>query len=237
MPCCSNCGTELAPKAAYCSQCGSSVKTDASYPAEARPKAPAQTDVRALISFGLGLLAMMPLSVFAGIPAIVFGHVARSAIRRRQDSRRGAGLALAGLVLGYVSLAALPVVVVIYRAIPRVYRARIAGNQTSALNTLRTINTAAATYQVENKLYPESLETLGQASLTPLDAGLTSSGIQDGYRFTYKPSTSRNSYILRADPVSLVNGELHFYSDATGVVRSEKDRPADARSRAWAPGQ
>src|SRR5262245_15554898 len=147
MLCCSKCGAELAPKAAYCSQCGSSVKTDVSHPPEARAKVPAQTDVRALISVGLGLLAM-PLSVFAGIPAIVFGHVARSAIRRSQGTRRGAGMALAGLILGYISLAALPALVVTYRAIPKVYRVRIAGNQTSAVNTLRTINTAAATYQV-----------------------------------------------------------------------------------------
>lgn len=40
---------------------------------------------------------------FAGIPAIVCGHIARRQIRRTGE--QGAGMALAGLILGYVGLA------------------------------------------------------------------------------------------------------------------------------------
>jgi len=41
--------------------------------------------------------------VLSGVPAIILGHVARSRIR--QTGEQGAGLALAGLILGYIGLA------------------------------------------------------------------------------------------------------------------------------------
>ena len=58
----------------------------------------AATNAMAIASFacGLGQFAFGPL---ATIPAIVFGHMARSQIRRTGE--QGAGLALAGLVLGW----------------------------------------------------------------------------------------------------------------------------------------
>jgi hypothetical protein len=47
----------------------------------------------------LGLVSLFP--VF-GILAIVFGHIARSQIRKSAGRQKGAGMALAGLILGYL---------------------------------------------------------------------------------------------------------------------------------------
>ena len=47
----------------------------------------------------LGILAIFPFSVFAGIPAIITGHLA---VRQQ---RPGRGMADAGRALGWVSLA------------------------------------------------------------------------------------------------------------------------------------
>lgn len=57
---------------------------------------------------GLAIAALV-LSLFAGFIAIPFGHVARSQIRR--TGQQGGGMALAGLIIGYISLAATVVVV------------------------------------------------------------------------------------------------------------------------------
>jgi hypothetical protein len=59
---------------------------------------PARTNGLAIASLacGLGQFAFGPL---ATIPAIVLGHMARSQIRRTGE--QGAGLALAGLILGW----------------------------------------------------------------------------------------------------------------------------------------
>jgi hypothetical protein len=58
----------------------------------------ARTNGYAIASFacGLGQFVFGPLGT---IPAIVFGHMARNQIRRTGE--QGAGLALAGLVLGW----------------------------------------------------------------------------------------------------------------------------------------
>jgi hypothetical protein len=53
----------------------------------------------ASLACGLGQLMFGPL---ATIPAIVFGHMARGQIKRTGE--RGAGLALAGLILGWAAV-------------------------------------------------------------------------------------------------------------------------------------
>ncbi len=53
----------------------------------------------ASLACGIGQFAFGPL---ATIPAIVFGHMARSQIRRTGE--QGAGLALAGLILGWATV-------------------------------------------------------------------------------------------------------------------------------------
>lgn len=59
------------------------------------------TNVLAILALIFGLLG--------GLLAIPFGHIARSQIRRTREG--GAGIALAGLILGYLWLAAILVVV------------------------------------------------------------------------------------------------------------------------------
>ena len=63
-----------------------------------RVTTPARTNGLAIASLACGL-AQFAFGPLATIPAIVFGHMARSQIRRTGE--QGAGLALAGLVLGW----------------------------------------------------------------------------------------------------------------------------------------
>jgi hypothetical protein len=66
------------------------------WPAMAIPPAGTNGLAIASLACGLGQFAFGPL---ATIPAIVFGHMARSQIRRTGEE--GVGLALAGLILGW----------------------------------------------------------------------------------------------------------------------------------------
>ena len=61
----------------------------------------AKTNELAVASLACGLVQFMSAPVLA-IPAIVFGHVARHQIQRTGE--QGAGLALAGLMLGWAAL-------------------------------------------------------------------------------------------------------------------------------------
>ncbi|MBO0834327.1 MAG: DUF4190 domain-containing protein, partial [Actinobacteria bacterium] len=83
----------------------------------------ANTNGLALASLGCGVGQLM-FGPLATIPAVVLGHVARHQIRRTGE--QGAGLALAGLILGWagviLSVVAVVVVVILIadaaRAIP-----------------------------------------------------------------------------------------------------------------------
>jgi len=46
-----------------------------------------------------------------GIPAVIFGHLARGAIRRSNGTVSGDGMALAGLICGYIAIAILAFVI------------------------------------------------------------------------------------------------------------------------------
>ena len=64
-----------------------------------------QTNSLAVVSLVCGILGWTLLPFLGSIVAIVCGHMARSEIRRAPDRLEGDGLAIAGLVLGYLSIA------------------------------------------------------------------------------------------------------------------------------------
>ena len=64
-----------------------------------------QTSAMAIVSLVAGLLGWSLLPVIGSVVAIVTGHLARGEIRRRPDALEGDGLAVAGLVLGYLMVA------------------------------------------------------------------------------------------------------------------------------------
>ncbi len=86
---------------------------------EYRPQQPAPyavappTNTLAIISLVAGIASYVVLPVVGAIAAIITGHMARGQIRRTGES--GNGLALAGLVLGYIHLvlAAIGIVLIV----------------------------------------------------------------------------------------------------------------------------
>src|SRR6476469_9565061 len=90
------------------------------YPPQAqayRAYQPPKTDGGAIASMILGIASFeLCLSLFAGIPAIILGHISRSKIKKSMGRLQGDGLALTGLILGYISLITIPLIAAI--AIP-----------------------------------------------------------------------------------------------------------------------
>ncbi len=54
----------------------------------------------------LGILSLVFCCLPLAIPAIICGHVARSRLKQAPDAASGSGMALAGLIIGYVSVVA-----------------------------------------------------------------------------------------------------------------------------------
>lgn len=66
------------------------------------PAAP--TNTMAIISLATGVASWVLLPLVGAIVAIVTGHIARGEIKRSGGLQDGDGLAIAGLVLGYLNL-------------------------------------------------------------------------------------------------------------------------------------
>jgi hypothetical protein len=212
------------------------VATQAKQPSASAAVAPAaaagksETDLKAVLSLGLGMLSFV-LSIFSGIPAVILGHMSRASIRKSGGRLTGEGMALGGLIMGYISIVLIPVLLtVVGVAIPHYFRPKIVANEASVLKTLSTINAAAASYKYQNDEYPPTLQELSTSGLIALDDELARLGRKSGYQFRYDRSPSEKGYVIHADPLFLNTGERHFYSDASGVIRYEKDHAANPGS-------
>jgi type IV pilus assembly protein PilA len=124
-------------------------------------------------------------------------------------------------------------------AIPNLLRARMAANESSAVGSMRTINTANGNYVTAyNHSFAGSLAALGGATLaTPIctqanliDPVLSATpSVKSGYTFTYTAGTadpsdalcgSVESYSVANQPNQYqTSGVRSFYTDQTGVIR------------------
>lgn len=66
---------------------------------------PRQTSALAITSLVTGILGWTFLPLLGSLAAIITGHMARAEIRRSNGQLDGDGMAIAGLVLGWVVLA------------------------------------------------------------------------------------------------------------------------------------
>ncbi len=130
-------------------------------------------------------------------------------------------------------------------AIPNLMRSRMAANETSAIGSIRTINAVEIQYMSSNpRCGFANLETLGDLHNNQPGGGLLdsqlASGIKSGYSFTVNisggtgepPECSKpySNYTVSADPTSPQQGQRHYYSDPSGVIRYNDSGPADANS-------
>jgi len=65
---------------------------------------PVETSALAIVSLVFGILAWVALPLIGAVIAIVTGHMARSEIQAAYGDLQGDGMAVAGLVLGYLNL-------------------------------------------------------------------------------------------------------------------------------------
>ena len=64
-----------------------------------------QTSTLAIVSLVSGILSWVAMPFIGALVAIITGHMARSEIRRAVGTLQGDGLAIGGLILGYLQLA------------------------------------------------------------------------------------------------------------------------------------
>jgi hypothetical protein len=149
-------------------------------------------------------------------------------------SSGGAGAIIIALVSVVVGVFFVGIIAAI--AIPGLLRARIAGNEASAIGTLRAISTAETAYAAANGGYYDSQECLVNPSncLPDFRGGAFLADVyrtKSGFRFdlagTPAPSardaktsrTSLSDFVVIATPLSPSTGTRVFCVDHVGVVR------------------
>src|SRR5713226_3663371 len=139
---CPKCGNTLADGSRFCRVCGSAVSAPGAPPMPTGAVVP-QTDGKAIASLILGFFFFL---LPAAIVAVILGHMSLSEIRKSAGRLKGEGLAIGGLVLGYMGLAVIPVLIIAAIAIPNLLRARFTANEATAVKTVRLLVVAEISY-------------------------------------------------------------------------------------------
>lgn len=223
---CSRCGSTVPDNSRTCHFCGSSIDPTAVAPSSVPPPPPgfvAPTSGKAIASLILGFFFFILPSA---ILAVIFGHLSLSDIRKSGGRLKGNGIATAGLVLGYLGVAALPIILIVAAiAIPNLLRARMSANETSAISSVRYLNQAEASYAAMN---PQMGFACDFQSL--IDAGLLDASIvrtpKHGYVLGLQGCGPRveggpnAKYQVVARPVVMnQTGRRAFCSDESSVIK------------------
>ena len=122
-------------------------------------------------------------------------------------------------------------------AVPGLLRARISGNEASAIGSLRAVSSAQSTFAAScaNGMYAQSLQTLGSgpsggsAFISP-DLGASATVTKSGYTVSMTGTSATGTtacngatglaagYHAWADPVSTSTGTRYFFTNTTGTI-------------------
>lgn len=237
---CLGCGMGLEEGQRICGHCGrdSAATTPVAHvdPQVAFGLRP-ETSAKAIFSLICGLICFFPP---ASIVAIVFGHLSLSDIRKGGGRWTGKGLAITGLVLGYLSFALWAVFFgFAISTIPKTMRAMksINGNVStvstvSTVSAIRTLNTAEIAYAQAHRSegYTCSLSDLSKAWGLP--PGLAQ-GRRSGYTFEVQncspgtPNGPVTKYQIVAYPSATSKGLPAYCSREDAVVKIARSGSAE----------
>jgi type II secretory pathway pseudopilin PulG len=187
-----------------------------------------------------------------GLLAVISGRRVKG-VNPRSERRSAAGvMAFFGRTLGYLGLVLGIFFLALAIFLPWfVSSSRTSANQFVAKASLREIDAAAAIYAATyGQGFPSTLAALGPAKYTTLSgspevsdnaAGLVDEYVADGlkssFKFTYiagPPGSSGRiqSYAVHADPIDAERaGNIHYFTDQSGVIRQEEGKQADVNSK------
>jgi len=242
---CPYCAEPIADDSRFCPKCGTQMGSPLpGSPAYRQPLPPGFKPPTSGKAIGSLIFGLFMFFLPASIVAIILGHLSLSEIRKSAGRLKGQGLATAGLILGYLGIAAIPLILIIAAiAIPNLLRAKMAANEATAVETLRTYNEQLFRYASECPLqgYPPSPTFLPSPAPAHYDCPkeflkwATMGGAfpsRHGYNIFYYPAGMIGNgplrkYVINADPVVPgTTGVRHFYTDETGVVRVDAQSAA-----------
>ena len=119
----------------------------------------------------LGILSLVVCSIFAGVPAIITGHIARGRAMKQPDLFGGAGTALAGLIMGYISLGLAVVMIPLLAAmlLPALAKAKSRAQTINCVSNMKQIGLAARMWANDhNGTFPPDIQSMSNELPSPV---------------------------------------------------------------------
>ncbi|MFA5338052.1 MAG: DUF4190 domain-containing protein [Candidatus Omnitrophota bacterium] len=180
-----------------------------------------KTSGLAIASLVLGCFFLIPFIGFVlGLLAVIFGIIALVIISNNKQTCKGNGLAIAGIVLGVISIIIIPIIAILAAiAIPNLLRARAGANEAQAQATVRTIATAATSYNAENGRYPQKDSDLAYANPPYLSQSYDNKTV-NGY--TYSIRFAPDGYTIIAAPETCYVTGTKIFTMKDGEISENK---------------
>jgi hypothetical protein len=124
----------------------------------------------AITSLVLGILSMVCFGLFAGIPAVICGHIARGRVKRAPAQYGGGGLALAGLITGYLGIVFTFILAGLF--LPALARAKGKAESIKCMTNMKQIGLGCRIWANDNnERYPFNVSTKDGGTLEFCAAG------------------------------------------------------------------
>jgi type IV pilus assembly protein PilA len=273
---CYKCGGSMPDSSTVCPLCGAATADAPQPPPRIEPPpgaynvtptqaqsyyTPPSTDSFATASLIFGILGLTCFWGIAAIPAVILGHMSRSSIRKSMGHLGGKSMATAGVIMGYVSIAATALFAVAV-IVPNLHRTREQEHEHAAQSAMRTLNTSQVVYSTR---YPDAgfardLSTLGpgpggicsgegnQSHACLLDSKLGCPATwcdKSGYKYNVTgaectPQAGCRDYVIVAAPLAGNAANKRYCSTSDAVLRSQAGGPLAtpptvAECQAWSP--
>jgi len=174
----------------------------------------------AVASLVLGILGFL-FSILTAIPAVICGHVSLARIKRSSGALSGSGMAIAGLVMGYMEIALLPIIAILAAiALPAFTVTLDSAKAVQSNNDLAQIVNAVQSYYTEYGRYPIPDNSKSSDNVTFGDGRLDNKVLFDVLR-AINPSDPLNPRQIKflelpsarnkAEPRSGIGSDENFY--------------------------
>ncbi|WP_051946901.1 DUF4190 domain-containing protein [Verrucomicrobium sp. BvORR106] len=130
------------------------------------------TNGMAIAALVMGIVSIFTFGLcgIGSIVTIILGHMALTRVRQSGGSLGGKGMAVAGLVMGYASIALAIIGILASLALPTFTRIQERGNVTKSISNVRQLNTACRIYASDhNGKLPSDLQELVTSSVLDQD--------------------------------------------------------------------
>ncbi|HCN76993.1 MAG TPA: hypothetical protein DIT13_07350 [Verrucomicrobiales bacterium] len=201
-------------------------------PSKPSATAAARTSGLAVASLVCGLIGIV-IPLVPALLAVIFGHIARSSIKRSAGALSGAGMALAGVIIGYLMLFVVVLAIAASLLVPAFSVMTEKAVQIKSTNNARQLVLGMKLFAADNNgAYPPDLETLFKEGYLEdrrlLECIVDRNGNQVGWDYRgagLSDTTAGNTLVLVSGGESRAGVMIAAFADSSAqVLKAEKLR-------------